>query len=192
MTVIGVDPGLGGALAYYDKALDYLDIVDMPAYMTTISKKKRKRIDAVDLLRYFEEKALSSVDLVVIEAVGGRPKQSASAGFVFGYTVGLIMMAAITTRIPIQTVDSAVWKRMMKVRGGKFADENAIMERADDWMPRHRDKWRGPQGGRRLDRAEAAMIAYYGETYCLDRGRPHFLTVTEMNMVYRKAIGDAD
>jgi hypothetical protein len=162
----------------------------MPAYLTTVGKKKRKRIDAVDLLRYFEEKALMNVDLVVIEEVGGRPKQSASGGFVFGYTVGLIMMASISSRIPVETVSPVVWKKMLRVPGGKFADDEKIMVRADEMMPRHRDKWRGPQGGRRLDRAEAAMIAYYGETYCLDKVTSR--VGAEFNMVYRKALGDAE
>ena len=92
MSVIGVDPGSGGALALYDAKNDALDITDMPTATVTIGKSRRMRIDAVSLLEYFEVAKLMGAELVIIEAVGGRPGQSGMNAFTFGYGVGLIYM----------------------------------------------------------------------------------------------------
>lgn len=189
MTCVGVDPGINGALALYDQNLGMLDLRDMPSFMQTVNKKKRARVDAVSLLEYMTWAKTMGADLVIIEAVGGRPKQSASSAFVFGYTVGLIMMAAISARLPIETVAPQAWKKLLRVPGGKEADDEAIMVRADDMMPEYRNMWRGPQGGRKLDRAEAAMLAYYGELFALDSIVPARLD-SEFRLVYEKAMGD--
>lgn len=154
--VLGIDPGLHGALASYDGAS--LSIVDMPTFWMTINKSKRARVDAVGLADMFEIAKMVDTDLVVIEAVGGRPRQGASAGFVFGYCVGLVYMAAINARIPIETVTPAVWKRMLKVP----KDKKDAVQRADELLPAFRDQWRGERAGLKPDRAEAAMLAKFG------------------------------
>lgn len=189
MAVVGVDPGLNGAMALYDKTLGVVDVQDMPTFMATVNKKKRQRVDGVALLEYFRWAKDMGAELAVIEQVGGRPKQSASGAFVFGYTVGLVMMACTATRLPVETVTPVAWKKLLRVPGGKDADDNAIMQRADDMMPDFTHMWRGKQGGRKLDRAEAAMLAYYGETFALDSVRP--LTDSEFRLVYEKALGNA-
>lgn len=161
--ILGIDPGLSGALALYDPATQrILSIDDMPTWQSIVGKKTRKRIDAVRLLQHFDYFKMAGIRLAVIEAVGGRPQQSASAGFVFGYTVGVVYMACVAVRLPITTTPSAVWKRIMKVPGKGSGDDRAIVARADELMPDDRELWRGQKGGLKIDRAEAAVIAKYG------------------------------
>src|SRR5688572_15999903 len=100
MSVIGVDPGLNGALAYISDDGKDVHITDMPTWSMIVSKKARARVDAVGLIEYFELAKMMGVKLVMIEAVGGRPRQSASAGFVFGYSVGLVYMACVACKLP--------------------------------------------------------------------------------------------
>ncbi len=196
MSVIGVDPGLTGAMARYDSEADTLDIMDMPTWWMTVGKKKRQRVDAVDLAEYFELAKMMGVELVVIEAVGGRPKQSAGAGFVFGYTVGLIYMACVMCRLVVETVPPQTWKKFMRVPGKKGlpsekrAAEQAIQHRADELFPHHRDKWRGPHGGKRLDRCEAAMLAKFGTDYVLKSvhtDKPWTMPDAELKLAYMNA-----
>lgn len=199
MSVIGVDPGASGALAHYDISSNTLDVQDLPTWnMATANGKTRKRIDAVGLLEYFEEKKLAGVQLVMIEAVGGRPKQSASSGFVFGYGVGLIYMACVAVRLPIETVPPQTWKKMMRVPGkGKRAAqkegktpkqiEGMIVQRADELFPNYSNEWRGPRGGYRLDRAEAAILARYAGDFGLRSTKAIRIQDAEWNMVYRDA-----
>lgn len=198
MSVIGVDPGGSGALAHYDISANTLDVEDMPCWNMAVGKKVRKRIDGVALLEYFELKKMMGVQLVMIEAVGGRPKQSASSGYVFGFGVGLIYMACIATRLPIETVPPQTWKKLMRVPGkGKKAAEKSgktpkqiegmIVQRADELFPNYSGEWRGPRGGYRLDRAEAAILARYAGDYALRSTSPLRIQDAEWNMVYRGA-----
>jgi hypothetical protein len=133
----------------------------------------------------------------VIEAVGGRPKQGASSAFVFGYTVGLIYMACVSVKLPIETVPPQVWKKILAVPGKKNKKDEpvrpqkdidgAIIGRADELMPAHRSMWRGPQGGFKMDRAEAAMLAFYGARYTLNSTKPMKITDEEWRLAYRGA-----
>jgi len=163
MTSIGVDCGINGAMAYYDHANGLLQIEDMPTYKVTVNKSKRQRIDDLALLRYFEMAALKGADRVVIEQIWERPGQRGM--FVMGMVVGLVRMACISARLPIDEVPSATWKKILRVPGGANADDQLIIKRADDMLPTHSHMWRGIKGGRLLDRAEAAMLSYYGETF---------------------------
>lgn len=196
MSVIGVDPGTGGALALYDHVAGVLDVQDMPCWYMQVGSKKRRRVDPVALLEYFEMQKMMGATLVLIEAVGGRPRQSASGAFVFGYTAGLIYMACIACRLPIETVPPQVWKRTMRLPGKKKGEkegktpkqiETEIINRADELFPDHRNKWRGPQGGYKLDRAEAALLARYAADYALRSTEPIALKDVEWQLAYRNA-----
>lgn len=163
MTTIGIDAGTGGAMCYYDHTRGILHVENMPVYAVTINKKKRNRIDEVALLNYFELAAIKGVDRIVMEQQWERPHMSGM--FALGLATGLTRMASIVSRIPIDEVPPMTWKYILRVQGGKSADDEAIMRRAEELLPAHREKFRGPRGGRLLDRAEAAMLAYYGETH---------------------------
>ncbi len=161
--IVGVDPGGNGAFAVYDtETRRIVSIDDMPVWYQTIGKKKRKRVDGLALADMFDTYEMMGVELVVMEAVGGRPRQSASAAFVFGYGVGLVYMAALYSRIVIETVPPAAWKKLMNVPGKQNGTDDDIMNRADEMFPYDRHLWRGERGGKKIDRAEAAMLARFG------------------------------
>ncbi len=164
MTTVGVDCGLGGAMAFYDSQRNVLHIEDMPTYKVTVGKTKRARIDDVALLTYFELAKLKGADRVVIEQIWERPAQRGM--FIMGMCVGLVRMACISAKLPVDEVLPQTWKKQLRVPGKTTDDaDEQIMARADNMFPEHTQLWRGTKGGRLLDRAEAAMIAYYGEFY---------------------------
>ena len=142
-------------------------IEDMPTWFQTVGKKKRPRIDALALADMFDTYEMMGVDLIVLEAVGGRPAQSASAAFVFGYGLGLIYMSGLYSRIPLETVPPSAWKKIMNIQGKGKADDSAILQRANELFPHDRNMFLTPRGGKRIDRAEAAMLAKYGGDYVL-------------------------
>lgn len=179
MKVVGIDPGATGALAVFDTAVGLETIYDMPMWRQMIGKTSRPRVDTVQVADLFDVFGMLDVKLICMEAVGGRPRQSASAAFVFGYGVGLLMMAAIQSRIPVETVEPATWKKVMRVP----KDDQGIVQRADQMFPEHRDQFRGPKGAVKHDRAEAAMLAKYGADYLLRSIRPD----AEWRMTYRDA-----
>ncbi len=166
--VLGIDPGSGGAFALYDtKTRRIIGIEDMPVWYQRVGKSKRKRVDAITLAEMFSIYELLGIDLVVLEAVGGRGKQPGSSGFVFGFSVGLVYMAMITSRLVIETVPPATWKKLLNVPGKTKADDTAILARADELFPEDRALFRGKNGGKRIDRAEAAMMAKFGADHVL-------------------------
>ena len=189
--VIGIDPGQTGALAVYDTVMKgIVTIVDMPTMKMIINKKQRTRIDAVKLYDWLESQKMCGVELVMLESIGGRPQQSARNAFVLGYGVGLIYMACVALKLPIETVTPTVWKKIMKLPGKIIAEgtkvitrkgkqvevprkiknpevESFIVNRACELMPDARHYFHGPMGGRKVDRAEAAMLAKYAGDYAL-------------------------
>lgn len=193
--VLGIDPGLSGALAVYDDETGALDILDMPTWMQTVGKTKRKRIDAVELRDTMEVLAEAGVQLAVLEAVGGRPKQSASAAFVFGYTVGLVYMACMNVRLPIETVPPGSWKKIMRCP----TDDDGIAYRADEIFPNHTHMWRGKprliKGEMRQaiwhDRAEAALLAKFGCVHIMKSDAPLLKSDPELALTYRRALTGA-
>ena len=82
-------------------------------------------------------------------------------------------MAAFYSGIVIETVPPQTWKQLMNVPGKSKADDSAIMARADELFPVDRDKFRGDRGGKRVDRAEAAMIAKFGGDHILPTFNPN-------------------
>lgn len=186
MKTIGVDPGIGGALAKYDSVTGLLDVQDTPHWMEPVGKKKRRRLDPVGVYDYFVWAKLEGYELVMMEAVGARGQQTQAAGFGLGYTCGLIHMACVAARLPIETVTPQIWKRVMQMPGkvGRLtkaekaglkteealadavkertdANKVQIIKRAEDTFPDYREMFRGKLGGFKLDRAEASMLAKY-------------------------------
>lgn len=185
--VLGIDPGTSGAFAVYDTDSRALvgEVYDTPIWYQTVGKRKRKRVDALAIADLFDEFEVMGVELVVMEAVGGRRAQNAAHAFTFGYGVGIIYMAAFYSGIVIETVPPQTWKQVLKVPGKSKADDSAIMARADELFPADRAKFRGAKGGKRIDRAEAAMIAKFGGDTILNTLDP--AADVELRLAYANA-----
>jgi len=195
---MGVDPGLNGAMATLDTDTMWLDIVDMPTWHMPVGRKFRQRVDAVALAEHFDLAKAQGCRLVLMEAVGGRPRQSAPAAFQFGYCVGLIYMACMAARLPIETAPPMLWKKMLNVPGKREIKRTvdstakasavyaaAIVSRADEIFPQYASVWRGPRGGLMLDRAEAALLARYA-MYIQPKTNTLNIQQAEWDMVYSK------
>lgn len=170
--VIGIDPGVSGAIALYDTSTQKIvAIYDIPNWNVVVAKKKRKRVDIVQLRQAFGFIKAFNPALVVIEAVGGRPGQSASAGYVFGYTVGLLSMACMYEKLYVETIPPTVWKKVLKVEGkkGKMKKvaDTSIVNRAEQLFVSQEGLFRNARGTLLVDRAEAAMLAKFGGDYVL-------------------------
>lgn len=171
--VAGIDPGANGAIAVYDTGtMRLIGMHDMPVWFMTVGKRQRKRIDPVALMEIFDTLNMMGVELVVLESVGGRPGQSASAGFVFGYSVGVIYMCCMYCKLMTESIPPSQWKKIMNVTGKAKGTDDDIMNRADELFPHDREYFRGAKGGKKLDRAEAAMLAKFGGEYVLRTMKP--------------------
>lgn len=158
MLVLGIDPGLTGALALYDPALDTLDVRDMPTFVLPKGAKgKRTELDLYGLASILDEWAKFKVRAYV-EQVGATPQMGVTSAFSFGGSYWAARMACAAHFIPTELVTPQVWKRALGVAAGA-GKTDVVRARASAIMPRHAVNW---PLGKHDGRAEAALIAYYG------------------------------
>lgn len=150
--IIGIDPGLTGALALMTG--DALYITDLPIHEIRKGKQTKREIDTHRLVAILRDCAVHR-PTVWIENVSTRPGEGAVGAFTFGKTVGLITGAAIALDLPIEKVSPQHWKRGLNV----LADKEATRARASALMPRHAGLW---PLKKHHGRAEAALIALWG------------------------------
>lgn len=147
--ILGIDPGLSGALALYD--IDgALEVMDIP----TLQLRTKRVIDEYALARIIDNWS-SRVREVWLEQVGVRPGEGAVGAFTFGRGYGALRGICAANFLPIMDVTPATWKAALKVRGDK--DESRL--RASTMFPRHGGLWPLKKHD---GRAEAALIALHG------------------------------
>jgi crossover junction endodeoxyribonuclease RuvC len=152
--VLGIDPGLKGALATYDG--EYLFIHPIP------SVKSKGRGNEVNWSSLFNAHCLyDNCSIAYLEKVGARPKEGVSSAFKFGSIYGgLYVMSAWWTKELPKLVTPQMWKKAIGI--GK--DKQEAVEKAVELFPDSAHMFYGPRGGLIDGNAEAALIAYYGHS----------------------------
>lgn len=161
--ILGVDPGLAGALALVDE-IDVLDVFDMPCVSvnrTSDLSKDRDEVSApilIDIILDLKDRL--GVDLAVLEWVNASPQMGATSAFRFGETMGTTRTALAAARVPVHLVKPSEWKGQMKLPGkakdpkaGEIARARALSlyPNASHWLARKKD----------ADRAEAILLAHW-------------------------------
>ena len=168
MNIVGIDPGMGGAIAFIRPGNDVV-IEDMPV-IAIASGAVRRRVDgyalkwlllrhcpAVEPVRVFCE------DISI--AMGGKGKTSAATIISLARTLGAIEGVTDAIRFPMQLVPPKDWQGFYGLKGKTKQDKRAhgelpqavlkarmLYPQASHMLDRVRD----------LDRAEALLIAHYG------------------------------
>lgn len=156
MRVLGVDPGVHGAIALVDDGT--LTVWDVPTVQVVKSDKKRREVDLYELARMVD--ALGHVDHAFIEKVGAMPRDGAVGAFAFGGVYGALRMAIASSFIPQTLVSPAEWRNGLRIgRPEKPGDKQLVVARADTLFPKYSHQWRAKC---HADRAEAALVAEYG------------------------------
>lgn len=158
-SVLGIDPGLDGALALYGPA-GLIWLRDMPV----LQLKTKRLVDEYELARLVDEISgeIAEVWLELINAMpsvagpgGVRRSMGAQSAFNFGLGYGLLRGICSAHFFPIVNVTPASWKAAVQVRGEK--DESRM--RASALMPQHAGSW---PLKKHHGRAEASLIAWHG------------------------------
>lgn len=170
--VIGVDPGLSGALALFVDG-EFVEVLDMPTIKVlgkkttrlnakdeiVVSQSERNHIDEIGLARLFEKWRRTYVGRafdMMIEQVGGRPGQNASSTFNFGKGTGKVLGVAAANGVDIHEVPPATWK----VKMGCTKDKDTSRLRASQLFPEHAGFFTKKADGE-AGRSEAALIGMY-------------------------------
>lgn len=149
--VVGIDPGLSGALAILDcRAGALVKLVDLPVCRTP---GKLAWIDGWMFDQLLSETLEIRKAIAVVELVSAMPKQGVASSFAFGVSFGSILSVLQAWEIPIHLVKPGTWKRELQLAG---KDKKASLYKA---------RLLYPAADLRLEkhhnRAEALLMAYW-------------------------------
>lgn len=152
MIILGIDPGLNGALSFYDTTAEWLTIVDMPTMSIVRNGKDKREVSAqgvADCILEIRPKR------AYIERVGAMPGQGVSSVFSFGRSVGVLEGALACMAVPVTLVTPQVWQKGVQQRSGKDGGR----ERAMQLFPKQSEQFKLKKHD---GRADAALISYFG------------------------------
>ena len=109
MKIIGIDPGLSGAIAVLENN-KVLSIFDMP--VMSEGKKNKRQLNSAQLVKLLKDNILKNEEIsVVVEQVNAMPGQGVTSMFNFGQTFGAIKGICAALGLPIFFVRPAKWKK---------------------------------------------------------------------------------
>jgi hypothetical protein len=148
MRVLGVDPGISGALAIVEAINGVpmlVDAIDMPSSGTGA----KARVDIIAAAQWIAKHAPSTA---YVERAQAFPGQGASSGFSYGRATGSIETVVALCSIPMTIIEASGWKRRLHLPG---KDKEAARQRALQLFPsQHALLARKRDHGR----AEAALL----------------------------------
>jgi crossover junction endodeoxyribonuclease RuvC len=152
MIILGIDPGLNGALAFYDTVEKTLEIVDMPTVDIVRNQKAKREVSPALLACAIAGKG---VKRAYLERVNAMPGQGVTSVFSFGRSTGIIEGVLAAYEIATTIITPQTWQKATQVRDGK----DGSRERAMQLFPANADLF-----ARKKDdgRSDAALIAYFG------------------------------
>lgn len=155
MIVLGIDPGITGAIAIWRPARGGLcDVLDLPV--------SGGHVDPALLADMLEDALGPDCGNVqaVIELQGIHPNTATHIASKTMRGYGRLEGVLAALNIPVTAVTPAKWKRLT----GTPKDKDAARARASQLMPAGARYW---QRKKDHGRAEAALLAYYGATEVL-------------------------
>lgn len=155
MSILGIDPGLNGGLAWFDGK--DLALFEIPTVKARARGNEVVWTALADTVKRIVEGPYG-VRAAWVERVSAMPGQGVASMFKFGYVAGGLHGLLAANRVPVNFVMPAMWKRALSVPAAK---EGAVA-RACELFPKDAGSFRGPRGGWKDGLAEAALIAYYG------------------------------
>jgi crossover junction endodeoxyribonuclease RuvC len=123
--VIGIDPGIAGALALVSRDGDLIDVADMPTLGEGSGGRAAVNAPLVaDLLARWHARE------VFCEFVSARPKEGAVGAFSFGRSRCVIEGACAALGLPIRFLTPPVWSRAVGLPAGRERAKDAARSEA--------------------------------------------------------------
>ena len=153
MLVIGIDPGLSGAIAVLeDKKV--LGIFDMPVMAE--GKKNKRQLNSAQLVNVIKSNINLDEEIsVVVEQVNAMPGQGVTSMFNFGQTFGAIKGVCAALKLPIYFVRPSKWKKHFElINSSKDSSRTKVIEMyptLSDQLAKKKD----------VNKSDAILIARY-------------------------------
>ena len=129
MLIIGIDPGITGAICFFEDR-KIIDLIEMPN-MAAGKKNKRQVNGAQVYNEIFERiKNYNKKDIkVVIEQVSAMPGQGVTSMFNFGQSFGVLKGICSAMQLPMYFVRPAKWKKYYNlIKSKKDASRTKVIE----------------------------------------------------------------
>ena len=157
MRIIGIDPGLSGAIAILEdnKVIELFDIPVM-----SDGKKNKRQLNSAHLVKLIKDNIKGSQDVsMVVEQVNAMPGQGVTSMFNFGQTFGAIKGICAALGLPIFFVRPAKWKKHFELIN---SSKDASRTKAIEMYPQISGKLSKKKD---VNKSDAILIArYYSET----------------------------
>ena len=162
MRIIGIDPGLSGAIAILEnnKVEKIFDIPVMPE-----GKKNKRQLNSAQLVKLLKDNVSNKEEVaIVVEHVTAMPGQGVTSMFNFGQTFGAIKGICAALGLPIFFVRPAKWKKHFDlINSSKDASRTKAIEMypsLSDQLSKKKD----------VNKSDAILIArFFSETRLKDQ-----------------------
>ena len=111
MYIIGIDPGISGAISFFEDG-KILDVIDMPSMAE--GKKNKRQVNGAQIYNEIKKRikiVQKGKVCVVIEQVSAMPGQGVTSMFNFGQSFGVIKGICAAMQLPMYLVRPAKWKK---------------------------------------------------------------------------------
>ncbi len=160
MFIIGIDPGISGAICFLEDG-KIIDVIEMPSMAE--GKKNKKQVNGNQLFNEIKSR-LSGINeeevRVVVEHVTAMPGQGVTSMFNFGQSFGVIKGICSAMKLPIHFVRPTKWKKYFNLINTL---KDASRSRAIEIFPKVSDKLKRKKDS---NKADAILIAsFFYNTY---------------------------
>tara|TARA_Y100000590_G_scaffold355428_1_gene409182 strand:+ start:313 stop:807 length:495 start_codon:yes stop_codon:yes gene_type:complete len=162
MFIIGIDPGISGAICFFEQG-EVKDIIEMPSMAD--GKKNKRQINGPQIFNEIEsrikDKSKTNIS-VVVEQVSAMPGQGVTSMFNFGQSFGVIKGICSAMQLPIHFVRPTKWKKYFNLIK---TEKDASRTKAIEIFPYISSKLSRKKD---CNKADAILIAsFFNNTYQL-------------------------
>ena len=161
MKIIGIDPGLSGAIAVLED-IKVLSLFEMPVMAE--GKKNKRQLNSAQLVNIIKENTNDDEDIaVIVEQVNAMPGQGVTSMFNFGQTFGAIKGVCAALALPIFFVRPSKWKKHFElINSSKDASRTKVIEMYPSFSKQLAKK-------KDVNKSDAILIArFFAETRLKD------------------------
>ena len=163
MLIIAIDPGINGAICFFENG-EVKDVLEMPTMAE--GKKNKRQVNGRQIYNEISSRIenynLSNVN-VVVEQVSAMPGQGVTSMFNFGQSFGVIKGICAAMQLPIFFVRPAKWKKYFNLLN---SEKQASRTKAIEIFPEISHKLSKKKD---INKADAILIAsFFNNTHKLE------------------------
>ena len=127
MIIIGIDPGVSGAICILTDG-KITEIYEMPTMID--GKKNKKQVNGAEITNIINKELVNEKDVnVVIEHVSAMPGQGVTSMFNFGQSFGVLKGICAALKLPVHFIRPVKWKKHFNlINTEKDASRTKVIE----------------------------------------------------------------